>query len=260
MIDAGCEVFISVSQRPGRFGTTIYNSLFKANGMNAVYIPRIAGDPGQLITALRALDVRGCSVSMPLKKKLLPYLDRCEDLVERTGAVNTIVQKEGVVSGFNTDYFGFKSILERPPSSALIYGVGGVAGTIACVLKDLGCHEIYVSARRQEATRDFARSFQLQLDTGVEVDLFVNATPASVSKGHGLEEFALRARKVIDLVVSPTPVPFVRDVIRMGKPVLAGIEMCKYQLQRQYAIYTKREIEIKLVEDILSEEFLITSG
>ena len=90
-------VCISIAAKPGNFGVNFHNSAYKYLDLNWVYFPRKVESDADLeraINGVRAMDIKGCSVSMPHKETVIQYLDNLDSSAERIGAVNTIVQNE----------------------------------------------------------------------------------------------------------------------------------------------------------------------
>ena len=104
---------ISIAQKPGMFGTIIHNAGFKALKLNFMYKAFAINDLEGAINGVRALGIKGCSVSMPYKEKVIPYLDSLHPLAERTRAVNTIVNTDGHLTGYNTDILGVEECLKK---------------------------------------------------------------------------------------------------------------------------------------------------
>jgi shikimate dehydrogenase len=94
----------------------IHNAMFKAMGLDFVYVsfPVAGAELEQAIAGMKALNIRGLNVTIPHKVAVIPFLDRLDVLADRIGAVNTIVNDKGVLTGFNTDAVGFlKALVER---------------------------------------------------------------------------------------------------------------------------------------------------
>lgn len=264
-IDEKTELYLSVSERPGRFGATVYNRLFQQMGLHAVYVPRRAPATADLLLqSLRALDVRGCSISMPLKSAVIPRLDSVDEIARATHSVNTIVQRDGKLSGFNTDAHGvFEALGQASCRRTLIYGAGSVVGSLVHALRRHGADEVCLATRRPEAARDAARRWSLRplqdsdrLAEG-RFDLLINATPASVDPRSGapLWDWMEQAETVFDLVVSPRETPLIRAARERGHPVITGVDMCKHQIVWQFERYTGRATTVEAVETCLREGF-----
>ena len=102
------NICISISEKPGNFGKIIHNAGYEALGLNWIYIPFKITNLEDTIKGIRALGIRGCSVSMPFKEKVIKFLDDIDPLANEIGSVNTIVNNNGILKGYNTDFLGFQ--------------------------------------------------------------------------------------------------------------------------------------------------------
>ena len=256
-INKETQLFISASQNPGNFGATIYNQLFDVYNINAVYLPRKITDEIKLIEAIKTLNIRGCSVTMPLKSKVGKYLDRLDEISKKTGSVNTILNNDGILCGYNTDYYGaLDIILSLKPQSTLIYGAGSVTNSVILALQDSGCKNISVVARRVDKAKEIADKFGIEYIDKVEsinrhFELLINTTPASIEKEHEMYSLLPYVDTVFDLVVYPTKTELITISQNMGCKTVEGIEMSKKQLKKQFEIYTGVECEIDIINKIV---------
>ena len=256
--DASTKLYISAAAQPGNFGTKVYNALFERHGLNSVYLSRRFVEAKPLIDSVRAMGLAGCSVSMPLKSRVIPFLDDLEPLATRLQSVNTIVNRNGRLCGFNTDYVGARAVLEGLQfKSVLIYGSGSVAQTVSCVLQDLGVNEVSVCARAQEKAQALASQYSWRLisnplDSQQTFDLVINVTPASKEAiGHDIYRFLERTQCIFDLVVSQTPTPWVAAAQNRKLNVVTGLTMFFHQLIRQFNIYTDETVTVEEIQNIV---------
>ena len=263
MINKDTQLHISVAKAPGNFGATVYNELFKKYSINAVYLPKKLENIDHLPMMIRELEIRGCSITMPFKSQVAQQLDELDDIVLSTGSVNTIVNDGGVLKGFNTDYFGALEVLNQAaPKSAVIYGAGSVVHSVILALKDYGCQEIAIVARRQEMAKEISekygvRHFNSVKDVRGEFDLLINATPASSQHDHELMSLLQNAAGLFDLVVSPRDTALVEQARQQGKKVCLGLEMSKLQLQKQFQYYTGLMPEMGVLDAIVAELYAV---
>jgi shikimate dehydrogenase len=166
-----------------------HNKALQSLGANIVYFTF-----GREITSqaysdlLKSPIVRGGAVTgQGLKSGVIPFIDKIDELAKSTGAVNTVININGKLHGYNTDAFGFESALRKhfdisgiKIKKAIIYGNGGVSGVAAHVLKNLGI-EVTMSGRNQERVDKKMRDLRLTNFDG-PYDLVVNATPSSSSR------------------------------------------------------------------------------
>jgi shikimate dehydrogenase len=242
--DPDTALFLSASSRPSHFGTTIYNELFRQLDLNSLYLSRKVTDARALASALRALDVRGCSVSMPLKSQVVDHLDTLDESARAVASVNTIVHRDGQLHGFNTDVDGFRAALPESIQGGrvLVYGSGSVTHAILQVLRGRRA-SVYLTARAPEKCRALCEKWGAETYTGQECDLFVNATPLSHAPvEEGVDKLLRRCARVFDLVVSPTENYLERWCRAHDRPYVSGFEMYKHQFVRQFSLYTGRVV------------------
>lgn len=255
------KIYISASAKPGNFGATVYNNLFEKRRMNCIYIPRVFSDPKNLIDALKIMNIMGCSVSMPLKSLIIEYLDAIDETAKKTESVNTIVNNDGRLIGYNTDCYGIEKVLKNVQiCTTLIYGAGSVVNSIIFAIKKLGFTDITVTARSFQKASESARKSGIIAKDMDSLDdyygLIINATPASIeSSGHQLFLLLNKTNNVFDLVVSPYDTNFIVAAKQNNCETICGIEMCKYQLQKQFEYYIGYKPDIEEISTIVNDMY-----
>ena len=193
----------------------LQNAGFAARRMNAVYLPFLVHDLKDFLGAIEPLGLNGFSITIPHKERILRYLDGCDPLAGKIGAVNTVVVRgKGKLYGYNTDYVGvLRTLQTRIPlqnSRVLIVGAGGVARAVAFALAEAGS-SVCVCARRMERAKSLARAVggetiaRKQL-RGEFFDAIVNATPLGMhpnTQQSPLDEKELNCRLVFDTIYRP---------------------------------------------------------
>ena len=150
-INKDTNLCISISSKPSNFGTTVHNAAYKELGLNYIYKAFGTKNLKGVIEGVRSLGIRGCSVSMPFKEDIIPYLDELDPLAESIGAVNTVLNTNGILKGFNTDVIAAIKSLEaiglNKEDRVLLIGAGGVAKAILGALKMNGANDINITNR-----------------------------------------------------------------------------------------------------------------
>jgi len=122
---------ISLAARPSNIGTRFHNYLYEQLGIDFLYKAFTTTDIVAAIGGVRALGIRGCSVSMPFKEDVIALVDTVESSALAINSVNTIVNDNGVLSASNTDYIAIEKLIDhyglRPDDTVLIHGSGGMA-------------------------------------------------------------------------------------------------------------------------------------
>jgi shikimate dehydrogenase len=256
-VDKETQLFLSASSRPSRFGATIYNELFRFHRVNAVYLSRAVTDAKALATAIRTLDVRGCSVSMPMKSQIIEHLYQLDGEAERVRSVNTVLNQEGRLIGHNTDLHGVKETLRTLTfSSVLVYGSGSVVDSI---LHSLNGATVFVEARNPERRREVSEQWFVPEYQGEPVDLFINATPLSLEPlPESVRKLLSELRpQVFDLVVPRDGNHLEAYARELGLGYVPGFTMYQHQFVKQFELYTGIAIEPGVVEQIAKERGLI---
>jgi len=230
----------------------LHNTGFIARRKNDVYLPFLVKDLRDFLAAVKPLNIRGFSVTIPFKEKMLRYLDDCDPLAAQIGAVNTvIVRGNGKLYGMNTDYVGVLRALQKRVrlrgSRVLIYGAGGVARAVAFALAHEGAIPA-ICARRPEQARKLARAVHGEAVERRHLrreffDAIVNCTPvgmhpnASQSPLRGNE---LNCRLVFDTVYRPQRTKLLQLAERRGIETVSGAEMFIAQGIAQWEIWTEQ--------------------
>ena len=267
MISKDTEVCISIAGKPGDFGARFHNTAYRVLGLNWIYVPRRI-DTAQLksvIEAVRVLNICGCSVSMPHKTEVMKYLDNVDQLASKIGAVNTIVrQSDGTLKGYNTDFYGAKRAIEETTDikgkEVVLIGGGGVAKSIALVVKELG-GILTVTNRTITKAKNIANMFGGTVlpweDVGYASGyLLINATSVGMYDTDSLivpEETILRFEVIQDVVIYPAETKLLREAKKQGKKIIPGTIMCVYQAVEQFKIYTGYEVSQSFISKTLND-------
>lgn len=264
MFNKDTQLCISVAAKPGNFGMTVHNAAYAALGLNFVYKAFGVVDIAGAIAGVRALGIRGCSISMPFKQTVIGHLDALDTTAEVVGAVNTIVNDTGRLTGFNTDVAGAHAALEavaaRPAESVLMLGAGGVAGAILLALRQMGFSQARVACRNHAALERLNRVLSCQPVLWEHrerepVDILINATPIGMSPGIDsmpIQEASIRrSRAVVDVVISPMETKLIRCARLAGKAVAPGYLMSLEQAIAQFVLYTGQVPPRQIMEQSL---------
>jgi shikimate dehydrogenase len=250
-INRDTQLCMSLSGRPGNFGTRFQNFLYEALGLNYVYKAFTTKDLPAAIGGIRALGVRGCAISMPFKEACMALVDAMDDSAKAIASINTIVNNNGHLQAYNTDYIAVRSLIERhglsPDIPLALRGSGGMAKAVACAFRDAGFKRGHIVARNQTSGRQLAEvsGFPWVADaSGLDAQLLINVTPIGMEGGAEAEQLAFdratveRARVVFDVVALPPETPLVQLARSLGKSVITGAEVIVLQAVEQFVLYT----------------------
>ena len=213
---------ISLAARPSNIGTRFHNHLYDVLGLDYVYKAFTTADIAAAIGGVRALGIRGCSVSMPFKEAVIALVDVVEDSATAIGSVNTIVNDDGRLTASNTDYIAVRRLvdpLDRTPF--LLHGSGGMARAMATALVDAGFGAGTVVARNEAAGREVALVLGLTYAAALDsptAPLIVNATPIGMSGGPQSADVAFPRRRWRPRRRSSTWSPCPPHPARRGRP------------------------------------------
>jgi shikimate dehydrogenase len=244
----------SLSRYPVSLGRAMHLAGYEALGLAYTYVPFACRDVAGALAGIRALSIRGVGVSMPFKLDVLPHLDALDDYARRIGAVNTIVNDDGKLTGFNTDAIGARRALEEVTSLAgkrtLVLGAGGAARAVCVALADAGARLVIANRSRERAeelatlTGATARDEE-EASRAADYDVVVNATSVGmkdVDARSPIPTEALRAGQVVmDIVYKPLETALVVAARGRGATVVRGERMLLFQAMEQFRLYTGRE-------------------
>ena len=238
-------------------GIVVHNALFSRDHLNCVYVRFPVVNLRNFMKYI-APSMRGFSVTVPHKEKVVGFLDHIDARAREIGAVNTVVRRSGMLHGSNTDASGALDAIERRfrvrSRSVLIVGAGGAARAIAYEARRRGARVVIANRTRSKA-RGLARSLgvtaiDLSDIAGHRFAVMVNATSVGmnpVSNRSPLPRRSVRASVVFDVVYNPASTRFLRDARRNGARVIRGTEMYLNQAALQYKLYTGRNADISFM-------------
>jgi shikimate dehydrogenase len=195
-------------------------------------------------------ELKGLSVTIPYKEKVIPFLSTMDDTAKEVGAVNTIkIVRDTNISleGYNTDIFGFeeslKPLLQKNHKKALILGTGGASKAIAFVLKKLGIEFIFVS-RNKSYSASVITYKELNRDIIASHSLIVNTTPAGmfphIDESPNIPyDYLTNEHLLYDLVYNPSETQFMKKGIKKGATVSNGLQMLYLQAEKAWQIWNE---------------------
>ena len=236
----------------------LHNAAFAALGLDWVSVAfRVPAESvDDALRGVRGLELRGVSVTMPLKNAVAARVDRRSPTVERLGAANCISVESGQLVGHNTDGPGFVEALERGARidvaglRCVVAGAGGAARAIVLALAGAGAAEVLVvgrNARHVEEAASLAGPAGRRGDASDarRADLVVNATPAGMAGTEAAGDLPPIApdsfhagQVVVDLVYHPRPTRWLSLAAERGAVVLDGLGMLVHQAAAQVSLWT----------------------
>lgn len=251
MINKNTQLCMSLAGRPGNFGTTFHNYLYEKLGLNFIYKAFTTQDIEHAVKGVRALGIRGCAVSMPFKESCIPFLDELSASAQAIESVNTIVNDNGYLKAYNTDYIAIAALIEKyglnNQSSVIVQGSGGMAKAVVAAFKNAGFRNLKVFARNAKTGNYLATLYGYEyIDnlTAQQADILVNVTPIGMAGGAEANDLAFPAtlieqsQTVFDVVALPADTPLIKQAESLGKQTISGAEVIVLQAVEQFVLYT----------------------
>ncbi|MGD9116615.1 MAG: shikimate dehydrogenase [Dehalococcoidia bacterium] len=242
----------------------IHNAAYKALGLNYRYIAMRAADIGPALAVVRERGLRGASITTPHKTAARKYLDRVDPAAEAIGAVNTVVNDNGVLTGYNTDGIGALKALEEVTEvggkRVVLIGSGGAASAIAAALMESGA-DLAILNRTLDKARHLANKVRAADSGGLDrltflnsADILINATTVGMTNtGQTIvpQSFLHPRLTVFDIVYSPRETRLLREAGEKGCTIVYGYKMLLYQAAEQFRLFTGQDAPLEVMESAL---------
>ena len=257
----------------------MHNSAFHALGLDSVYVAFDINpdDIGDAVGSIRTLGIKGVNVTIPHKQTIIPFLDEVSPDARLTGAVNTVKNQDGKLTGYNTDVGGFlraiKEHLDFDPQGKTLFlvGAGGAARAVmsACCMN--GISFVYIMdifpEKAEKLAIDFNDNFQdIHIETILSeekekladkmsvADILVNASPAGMD-GEGKPDVPLTSLSknavVYDLVYKPPETNLLIEAHELGLKASGGLSMLLYQGAESFEIWTGETAPVDVMRKAL---------
>jgi shikimate dehydrogenase len=241
----------------------MHNAAFAALGLNKTYLPFAVQDVAQAMTGLRALGVKGVSVTIPHKQAVMAYLDTIDPVAEKIGAVNTLVIANGAIHGANTDWLGANRALSEKISlkgaSVLLLGAGGSARAIGFGLLEAGA-SLTIASRTPEKGQTLAKLLScpwlpLAEAASAKADILINATSMGMGTQQDLlpiaSETLVNFPVVMDIVYAPLKTRLLQAAEQAGCQTIDGLAMLLYQGAAQFELWTGLQAPVEVMRQSL---------
>lgn len=263
MINKDTRLCMSLAARPGNFGTFFHNYLYDKLELNYIYKAFSTNNLRDAIYGVKALGIRGCAISMPYKEECIQYMDKLDISASAIQSVNTIVNKDGYLKAYNTDFMAVEKLLKESkiPTDTLfvLYGTGGMAKAVLGALYESGFKNGYVMGRNVEKAEALASTYGYNhcsnRDKIPEVKLLINVTPIGMAGGVESEDLAFdkdtieKADTIFDVVALPVETPLIKEAARQNKKIISGADVAVIQALEQFVLYTGVRPSVELVKE-----------
>ncbi|MDA5108607.1 MULTISPECIES: shikimate dehydrogenase [Brevibacillus] len=269
---------VSHSQSP-----LMHNAAFSEKGLNFAYAA-FDVEPERLeeaVAGIRALGIKGVNVTIPHKVAIMPMLDEIDPLAQRIGAVNTVVNRDGRLIGYNTDGTGYvRSLVEETgidlrEQVVTMMGAGGAARAVAFTLAEQGVREIRIINRSRERAALLAEHVGTIVPTSVidpadgkaaiaDATLLINTT--SIGMHPQVDEMPVQAEWlhpgliVSDLIYNPLETRLLKEARACGARVHSGVGMFVNQGALAFELWTGQAAPAETMRDIVLQQLTKTSS
>lgn len=262
------------------FSPAMHNFIAEWTGDNYVYCAwRVESEKlGDMIKGMRAMNIRGINVTIPHKVKVMEFLDEISPQARLLGAVNTVVNRDGKLYGYNTDAEGFLMALtstgiEVKGKKILILGAGGVVKPVLMRLIQENPKSVTVLNRTKQKVIDLKRKIKEQLDFEISTefseeafDIVINTTSAgmapqinmlpidSIDEIESLD-FINSNTSVVDMIYNPEETLFLAEARKRGAKTLNGLDMLINQGILAYELFSDKKLPDDMCSRIKKEVF-----
>jgi len=207
-VNKDTEIYCSFAETAGNTGCRMMNSAFYYYGLNKIYKSFSVDSIERAVNSVKTLNIKGFAITMPYKKQVLDFVDEIDDTVEKIGAANTVLNNNGILKAYNTDYLAAKKLLQKYIDKSIIgnyylIGNGGYASAVKLAMKHCNIEPIVITRNNWNVLKDIKDS------------LVYNCTPVTDLPLCESNEF-------IDCIVSTS----------------TGLELATTQAEHQFKLYT----------------------
>ncbi len=257
----------------------MHNAAFEKLGLDYLYVPfRVRMEElGEAIEGMKALNIRGLNVTIPHKVAVIPFLDELDPLAEKIGAVNTIVNDDGVLKGYNTDAGGFMQALlekgiEPKGKNVVVLGAGGASRAISFILAERGADLVILNRLleldwAEELAARISHSFKkeveaLELSEGNlttalgKADILVNATSVGmtdIGETPVLSRLLTPGLIVFDVIYNPVKTRLLAEAESAGAETISGLDMLVWQGALAFEMWTGQKAPVELMKEVTIE-------
>lgn len=247
----------------------MHNSVFKKKKMNWEYLvfETKPEDVGPMIKKMRKEKIKGFNVTIPHKHAVMKYLDRIDKAARQIGAVNTVANSGGKLTGYNTDHIGFMQTLKKnrinlKNKKVVMLGAGGAAHAIGYCINSMKPKEFYVFNIDMPMTENLVKKLKLKnvimsdLKPSADkdaifasADFVINATSVGM-EGRKMPYNIKKLKKscvVYDIIYNPAFTPFLKKAKQLGCRTINGLDMLILQGTEAFKIWTGKKSDYKLI-------------
>jgi len=241
-------------------GPLMHNTAFSDLGYNGVYLAFRVKDIGKAVVGIKALGIKGASITIPHKVSVMDFLDELDDTAKKIGAVNTIINRNGILTGYNSDGLGVvKALIEKTTikdKQVVILGAGGAARAIGFAIISEGGRVTVINRtpfKGEELARDLGADFQpLSKLNKTACHILINTTPVGMMPD--IDTMPVRKQDldknmvVMDVVYNPLKTRLLRAAEKIGCQTIDGVSMFVYQGVFQLELWTGMKAPVEVMK------------
>jgi len=243
----------------------MHNQAFAEIGYNGIYLAFRVQNIGAAVSGIRALDIKGASITIPHKVSIMTFLDQIDDTAKKIGAVNTLINRQGVLVGYNSDCIGATKALSDKTTikdkDVVIIGAGGAARAIGFGIISEGGRVTVLNrstVKGEELARDLGADFQpLSNLKNINCQILINTTPVGMTphtdaipvNGKDIK----RSMVVMDIVYNPLKTRLLKEAENIGCKTIDGLAMFVYQGAFQFELWTGAKAPIEVMKKAVME-------
>lgn len=241
----------------------MHNAAFEAIGYNGVYLAFGVKNVEDTLKGMRALNIKGLSVTIPHKLTVMDYLDEIDEQAKNIGAVNTVINKDGYLYGYNSDCLGATNALlektEIKGKDVLLVGAGGAARAIGFGIKKEGGNLTILNIIKEEGealAKDLGVNYYpLEDYHKFDCDILINATPIGMTPNTDETsvpvDFLKKEMVVMDIVYNPLKTKLLKESENIGCTTVDGVSMFVYQGVSQFESFTGEKAPVELMRNVV---------
>ena len=248
----------------------MHNAAYEQMGLDLVYLSFDVENVEDALAGMRSLGIKGFSVSVPHKVEIMRHLDEIDPAAVTIGAVNTVVNKDGYLIGYNTDVDGIRSSfgengVDIKGQKVLLLGAGGAARAVAFVIKELGGELVILnrtSSKAEALAREFDAGWGNIEEAGErEADVVINSTSVGMHPKEDETPIVAKSLKpgmtVFDIVYNPLKTLLLTEAEEVGCKTINGMNMLVYQGARQIELWTGSWPPVEVMKKAFMKAFTL---
>jgi shikimate dehydrogenase len=242
----------------------IHNAAYQSTNQNYAYLAFDFTQVSEAIKIMTKLDIRQYAITSPHKIEVMDYLDKIDPLAKKIKSVNTVLNKDGKLYGYNTDIDGVEQTFKKngvniKGKKVVMVGAGGVARTIGVVIKKHG-GKLVIFDRTGNKSLALAKSLKCDADKidnlkkYDDYEILINATPAGmypdVNSMPVSKSFIKKNIVIFDVIYNPVKTKLLKEGAKKGCKCINGVDMFVGQAAKQFELLTGKKAPLKVMERV----------